>query len=265
LKVVHMGAVSTGMVVVLGIVVVLPAFMQKSAPPTLDFVLLFRIHGDDTLHGWCDDLSAALEKHGVPAVVLVAGNLADRHPACISVKNSRVDIGSQTYSYVGLASVPDYSYALYEVERGKQAVDAAGQTESRLFGAPYGSVDPENLYSMLSRSGITADFSYTDHYNLWQSDGNGGGDGDGGGRQLFVRHDAAGYDGSQHTPEFFFSLEKTDSPVIIRFDSSSVSVAKIDQFVHGLESGNPERYHIRLSNASDLAGEPLTIRGGDGS
>jgi hypothetical protein len=252
-----MGAISTGMVVVLGIIVVLPAFMQKSAPQTLDFVLLFRIHGDDTLPSWCDDLSAVLEKHGVPAVVLVAGNLADRRPACVSdfVKNSRVDIGSQTYSYVGLASILDYSYALLEVERGKQAVDAAGQIESRLFGAPYGSVDAENIYSMLSRSGITADFSYADHYNLWQNDGDGG-------RQFFVRHDAAGYDGSQHTPEFFFSLEKTDTPVIIHFDSSSVSVAKIDEFVRRLESGNPERYHIRLSNASDLAGEPLTIRGG---
>lgn len=252
MKVIHLGAISTGMVVLLGVIVVVPAFTQKNAPPQLATILLFSVAegNGEGLPAWCQDLAGVLEKHGVKATVFVAGHTADAHPGCVSIfsRNGNIDIGSQTYGYVDLASVTDYSLALDEVRKGKQAVDKAGNVDSRLFQAPYGSVDG-NIYSMLSRSGISADFSYPDHYNKYY-------DGE------FIRYNISSYDGSKHPASFFSGLGSAGrplSPIVITFDSS-VPVPQIDAFLAELQSARPDNYDFQFVNASDLAGTTLTDR-----
>lgn len=258
MKVMHLGAISTGMVVLLGVIVVVPAFTQKNAPPQLATMLLFSVAENaagDGLPAWCQDLAEVLEKHGVKAAVFVAGRVADEHPQCVSIfsRNGDIDVGSQTYSYIDLALVADYSLALDEVRKGKQAVDMAGNIDSHLFQAPYGSVDEENIYSMLSRSGISADFSYADHYNKYY-------DGE------FIRYNISRYDGSEHPASFFSGLgsaghhqSSLSSPIVITFDSS-VPVPQIDKFLGELQSARPDNYDFQFVNASDLAGTTLTAR-----
>jgi len=205
-------------------------------------MLSFSILEIGNVSEYCSNLSSILTLHNVKATVFFVGRGAEQNPEAVSCLSNACDIGSQTYSYVDLTSIPDYTVQLDEVERGKQAVDSAGDLCSKLFKAPYGSTD-ENIYSLLGRSEIIADFSYEDHYNIYENG-------------HFVRFEAAVYEGSNHTADFFLTLPETDRPLIIDFDNT-YSTSNIDFFLSRLKTGK-----IEFVTASEVAGTPLTIRGG---
>jgi hypothetical protein len=201
------------------------------------------VEGRDDASAWCNDLSSALERQRVKATIFVTGRTADLYPDCITSLASidGIDIGSQTYSYVNLASVDDYLKAKEEVKNGKLAVDRAGNIESRLFRAPFGSTD-QNIYSLLSSSNIAADFSYRTQYNKFE-----------GGQ--FVKYDLVTCTCASWPPEKVWKLLEAGDPVVIE-SSSRTPVSEIEGFISALKSDG----RIKLVNASDLTGLDLTVR-----
>lgn len=246
MKAAHLGMITTGMIVLLSVVVIIPAFTQQHAQPEVQVMLAFDINNTRNLPAWCTGIAASLENHGIPGTVFMAGKVAEQYPQCVAIfsANEWVDIGSKTYSHVDLTLMADYTKAFDEVRKGKEAVDRAGNLDSRLFRAPYGSTD-ENIYSMLSRSGIAADFSYDDQYNKYH-DGN------------FIRYDVTIYDGAELSPDYLLNLE-SNQPVIINFDNS-VSVNEIDEFLGKVVSSQAAQYDPVFVNASDLTQMQLTRR-----
>lgn len=239
MKLVNVGVISTGAVIILGIVMVVPAFF----PPIqkLPILLTFTIDDDNNLPTWCDQLSSILKKHDARAVVFVSGKLAQKYPQCITGFSNKVDIGSSTYDYSQLTSISDYSKQLDEIQKGKSAVDTAGKLNSKIFKAPYGSVD-DNIYSLLIRSGILADFSYDNQYNKYYNG-------------QFIKFDLISYDGNKVTSTFIDGLEPDKGIISINYDNST-PVEKIDEFISKLDLGK-----IKFFNASDITGVDLTVRG----
>lgn len=239
MKIVHVSAIATAIVIVLGIVLVIPPYLQPRQP--LVVLLSFNIENDKNLPQWCSDLSSVLDKYDVKATIFVTGKVADRYSECVTAFSNNVDVGSQTYNYVDLTSIEDYVTQLNEVKNGKIAVDNAGDIDSKLFKAPYGATD-ENIYSLLSRSDILADFSYKNQYNKYH-DGK------------FIKFNLTAYDGTAHPADFFRGLP-VDKPVLINFDNS-VSIEKIDDFISKLQSRQ-----ILFVDASELTGINLTVKQG---
>lgn len=242
MKIVHVSAIATAVVIVLGIVLIIPSYLQPRQP--LVVLLSFSIVNDKNVPEWCTDLSSVLEKHDIKATIFVTGKVAERYSECITAFSNNIDVGSQTYSYVELTSIKDYTAQLNEVKNGKLAVDDAGGIDSKLFKAPYGATD-ENIYSLLNRSGILADFSYKNQYNKYY-------DGE------FIKFDLTTYDGSTHSVDFFRALP-VDKPILINFDNS-IPIEKIDGFISMLKSRQ-----ILFVDASELTGINLTVKQGDKS
>jgi peptidoglycan/xylan/chitin deacetylase (PgdA/CDA1 family) len=238
MKIVHYGAISTAIVILLGIAMVIPPFIQPTPP--LIVLLSFSLINDNNAPSWCNDISSILEKQDVKAVVFVTGKAAERHPECVKAFPDTVDIGSQTYHYVSLTSISDYTYALEEIQSGKKAVDNAGRLSSKLFKAPYGDTD-ENIYSLLNRSDILADFSYQDEFNKYYNG-------------EFIKLDLVTYDGTAYPANFFQNLTAKDGPVQIVFDDKT-SPHQVDDFISKIKSR-----HIKFVSASELAGIDLTVR-----
>ena len=241
MKIIQVGAISTGTVIILGLAMVVPAFMQPAHP--LLVLLSFNIVDDENTSQWCNDLSSVLEKHNVKAVVFITGKVAQENPECVSGFSSDIDIGSQTYDYVDLTSINDYAKQLEEIKEGKTVVDKVGNLDSKLFKAPFGATD-ENIYSLLSRSGILADFSYQNQYNKYY-DGK------------FIKFDLTTQDGLGKSPDYYQNLKPDQGPIIINFDNHT-PIDKIDRFVSELKSS-----HVRFVSASDLTGIDLTINKGE--
>lgn len=239
MKLAQLGGMSTGMVVILSIVLVVPAFTQKPLNAYQQVMLSFSIADGANLPQWCSDLSSVLEKHQARAAVFVSGSVADAHPDCVSAFSGSpfIDIGSQTYSYANLTAI-DYGAALDEVWDGKVAVDEAGGIDSKMFRAPYGSTD-ENVYSLLYRSSILADFSYSGQYNKYDAG-------------QFVKFNIASYDWPD-VPEKFDVAAGV--PAAINFDNHD-SAADIEATIAKLLS-DPQ---VKLVNASDLTKTELTVR-----
>lgn len=236
MKIAHAGIISTSVVLIMGVFIIIPPYLTQQKP--LVALLFFDISNNPNLPQWCDDLSSTLQKQNIKATIFVTGEVAQSHPSCVSTLAGRNDVGSSTYDYYNLTG-QDYSDQLDEVKSGKDAVDAAGHIDSRLFKAPYGKTD-DNIYSILSQSGILADFSYNGQYNKFY-DGK------------FLKFDATVYNGTQYTPDFFRNLS-SDKPVIIDFDNNT-PVVSIDDFISHLKTK-----HIYLLNASALTGLDLTVR-----
>jgi len=241
MKITYAGAISTAAVILLGMVLIIPAFSPPSPPDNYRqrVLLVFSVADEGDASEWLLDLSFTLNKHQVPATVFVSGKLASSHPECIVAFADNVDIGSRTYSYVELPAIPDYLIQLEEVENGKNAVDTAGNLNSKLFMAPFRETDDE-IYSLLSRSGIIADFSYTDHYNKFHNG-------------QFIRFEIESYDGSEYSADFFLHIE-TEEPIMILFESDT-PVTRIDDFIAILKSGK-----THFINASEITGLNLTLR-----
>ena len=238
MKIVQVGAIITGIVITLGVLLVVPEFLRPS--PTQPILLSFSVTNEQNLPNWCHDLSNVLSKYDVKAAVFVIGKVAERHPDCVNGFPSGVDIGSESYDYVSLPSISDYSTQLQEVKTGKMAVDKAGNLDSKLFKAPYGATDA-NIYSLLSRSNILADFSYNEQYNKYY-DGK------------FIKFDLVTYNGSKYYTSFFRHLP-SDKPVLVNFDNST-PMSQIDEFISEFKSKN-----FRFVSATELTSMDLTIHG----
>ena len=254
MKLAHLGAISTGTVIVLGIALIAPAFIRSSSDANrgVSILLSFDVLGsnDEAASDWCSDLASVLDRHKTKAVVFMAGKTAKESPECVTSFSEDVDIGSQTYSYVDLTAV-DYRVALDDVWMGKVAIDEAGRISSKLFKAPYGSAD-DNIYSLLRRSEILADFSYADHYNKFEND-------------QFVKYNLTSFAGDQDGQGQFFALisdpsSSVTAPVVVNFDDS-MQIQHIDDFLTELEGVQDDRIH--LVSASDLLGVDLTVREGE--
>lgn len=248
MKLVHFGAISTGTIILIGVVLVAPSFFRaqyRSSSPVTPVLLVFDVResGDaKEVSSWCKDLSTFIAEHRVRGAVFVSGKVAQAAPECTSFP-PEIDIGSSTYSYSDLTAIGDYAAALDEVQRGKQAVDKAGNLDSKLFRAPYKSTDGD-IYSLLERSGIVADFSYDDHYNKYENG-------------LFIRYDAKSYSGSQALAKD--PGEGPSVPLIVSYDNSA-PVDHISEAVLELKSSLGGGFEF--VSASGLAGLDLTIREG---
>lgn len=238
MKIVRVGAIITGIVIAMGIVLILPEFLRPS--PTQPILLSFNIINEQNLPNWCHDLSSVLAKNNVKAAVFVIGKVAERHPDCVTGFPQDVDIGSESYDYISIPSIADYSTQLEEVKNGKAAVDKAGNIDSKLFRAPYGATDA-NIYSLLNRSNLLADFSYNEQYNKYY-DGK------------FLKFDLVTYNGTKYYTSFFRHIP-ADEPVLINFDNST-PISKIEEFISEFKSEN-----FRFVSATELTSLDLTVRG----
>jgi peptidoglycan/xylan/chitin deacetylase (PgdA/CDA1 family) len=241
LRLKHAGIITTALVIVAGFAMISPLFLRPGGTEIRQKVMLsFSVSESDGVVEWCRDLSSILNGYNMGATVFMVGKVAEEYPQIVSCFGDKVDVGSQTYDNTDLTSIPEYSLKLEEVKDGKTVVDNAGHLYSRVFRAPFGVTD-QDIYSLLSRSGILADFSYDNQYNLYQ-DGQ------------FVRHDAAVYQGRDYSPDFFLTLPNVSKPLIIVFDNTS-PIYSIKNFITGLKKG-----HLEFVNASRLAGFTLTDR-----
>lgn len=238
MKIVHVGAIVTGIVITMGVLLIVPEFLRPS--PTQPVLLSFSITNEQNLPNWCHELAAVLQKYDAKAAVFLIGKVAERHPDCVTVFPNGVDIGSESYDYVPLASIADYAAQLEEVKNGKAAVDKAGNLDSKLFRAPYGITDV-NIYSLLNRTNLLADFSYNEQYNKYY-DGK------------FLKFDLVTYNGTKYYTSFFRHVPQ-DEPVLVNFDNST-PVSQIEEFISEFKS---ENFHF--VSASDLTSLDLTVHG----
>jgi peptidoglycan/xylan/chitin deacetylase (PgdA/CDA1 family) len=244
MKLKHVAIIMTALVIVAGFAMISPLFLRIGNNESKQKVMLsFSVSESADVIDWCQNLSSLLDKYNMGASVFIVGKVAEQYPQVVSYFSDKVDIGSQTYSNLSLTGIPDYLLKLQEVKEGKMAVDLAGSLYSRIFRAPFGATD-QNIYSLLSRSGILADFSYENQYNVYQ-DGQ------------FVKYDAITYMARDYSPDFFLSLSKTTEPVIIVFDNS-YPISDIEVLISMLQKAD-----VEFVNASEFTGLTLTIRGGD--
>ena len=243
MKTIHLALITTGLTLAVGLTFSLPIFLvATNSTPKQVVMLSFSINDDVNMPDWCNQLSAILEEKKTKATIFLAGKMADQYPQCVSnlSNNNDLDIGSKTYSYVSLDSIQDYSLKLEEVRNGKRAVDAAGNIDSRLFKAPQPETG-EDIYSLLDRTGILADFSYPDMYNKRYGD-------------YYIKFDVTSYD-VRNLADLQEDSLAANTPVIMNFDNTY----SIDAIHDQLERLN--RNNIRLVNASELTDIPLTIKG----
>lgn len=238
--------ISTACIIVAGFAMISPLFFRANGAasqpviPPQKVMLGFSITEKDNVVDWCRQLTSLLDDYVIGATVFIPGELAEKYPECVWDFNKKIDIGSQTYSNRDLTKISDYLIKLDEVQKGKKALDEAGEIDTKAFMAPFRATD-QDIYSLLGRSGILADFSYDNQYNVYDNG-------------QFVKHDAATFKAGNYKPDYFLTLPETETPVIIFFDNT-YSITDIEKYLSVLNEG-----YIKFINASELAGLPLTIR-----
>jgi hypothetical protein len=103
-----------------------------------------------------------------------------------------------------------------------------------------GGVD-ENIYSLLRRSQIVAEFSYHDHYNLYHNG-------------TFVKYDLVAINGSKDFRKID-NVSGSTVPLAVNFYNSD-NLSEIDNDIKELRS----RHEYQLISSSDLANMNLTVR-----
>jgi peptidoglycan/xylan/chitin deacetylase (PgdA/CDA1 family) len=230
------------MVIAVGFVLISPLYFHPAdSNGKQEIMLSFSVTHPDNSVEWCKNLSSILDQYNLSATVFIVGQVAEENPQTVTVFGDKVDIGSLTYSNVNLTSIYDYSLKLHEVTKGKEAVDQAGNLDSKSFQAPAQATD-EDIYSLLSRSGILADFSYNSQYNVYQND-------------QFIKFEAITVQAQSSQPETILNRASTNQPLIIQFDDTCPSTY-IAGFIESLVTGDFE-----FVNASELTGLALTVRG----
>lgn len=241
MKLKHAAIVATVIVLVGGFALISPLFLHAlKGKPQQGVMFAFIISDSKNAVEESRSISGVLGKRNLKASVFIPGEIAERHPEIISFFGDKADIGSQTYSNINLTTITDYSLKLQEVDRGKRAVDTAGSLNSMLFHAPSGATD-QDIYSLLSRSGIFADFSYENQFNVYRNG-------------QFEKYQAVTFMARNYSPNFFSTVSRISGPVIIYFQG--------DYPANDLETiiSTLERQKVKFLTASDLAGFPLTIR-----
>ena len=224
-----------------GFAMITPLFFRPEKVEAKQKVLLiFSVADSQNAVEWCQNLASILYDNKAGAAVFFAGKVAEKYPEAIWDFNDRVDIGSQTYNNTDLTTISDYSVKLQEVQEGKFAVEDASGLDTKLFRAPFGKTD-QDIYSLLSRSGILADFSYENQYHVYING-------------KFLTFDLTTYKGRYYSPSYFSTLPMTNEPFIIEFDNT-YSISSINDFFTGL---NMEAFEF--INASQLVGFSLTGR-----
>ena len=239
MKLLLAGTIATGLVIFASVLLILPIYLPSETPALA--MLSFEIIYEENLPDWCIDLSQHLKQNRINAAVFFPGYIAEKFPECVKSFSDGVDIGSQTYNYANLQQISDYSLQLAEVKNGKYAVDQAGNLNTKLFKAPYGSTD-ENIYSILYQSGILADFSYKEQYNKYFEN-------------QFIKFETQYYNLTQ-TKSFFLNGNDKQKPIIIHYDNTN-DITKIKKIIKEINSEN-----VRFVNPSELTGIDLTQKRG---
>lgn len=243
MKLKHAAIAATTLVIVAGFAMVIPFFFQPARTEERQKVMLSVTISDSAdLPGWSQDLSSLLNRDDVPASVFIVGKVAGQYPEVVTRFGQKVDIGSMTYSNLNLTEISDYSAKLREVKEGKIAVDSAGSMYTRIFQAPFGATD-QDIYSLLSRSDILADFSYESQYNVFHNG-------------QFIKYDAITYKARDYPPSFFSRLPQTTVPVIIIAFDNSFPVPAVKELISALKKAG-----VDFVNASQLTGFNLTRKG----
>jgi hypothetical protein len=240
LKLKRVGLITTCLVVLAGLFMVTPLFLGRVGSKAKAVVMLsFSISDPVGAVPWSQSLSQVLRQRKIGASVFIVGQIAEKYPAIFNDFAPNVDIGSQTYRNTSLVEIADYSTKLAEVRDGKQAVDEAGRLTTSIFRAPFGATD-QDIYSILSRSGILADFSYAEQFNVFRDN-------------QFIKYEAMTFVGHELTENQISDLvESSSKPIIVYFDNHD-SISLIDHVIALLSQGN-----VHFVNASELAGIPLT-------
>ena len=244
----HLGAISTGTVVIIGLILIAPSFIRENSDANRGNMLLLTFDIEDerdplSNSEWCRDLSVLLEKYQLKAAVFLSGSQAEKSPPCVDSFSTDVDIGSRTFSHIDITKT-EYLTALHEVRSGKETIDNVGKLDSRLFKAPYLSTD-ENIYSLLNRSAIVADFSYPSQYNVYENG-------------QFIKHEIRTLSFNSLEQEESLNLISQDSsiPLVITFTSSN-GIDQIESFFRQIDRSDQK---LRVVNASELTGISLTVR-----
>jgi len=243
MKLVYFGGISTGIVLILGMIMVLPPFLQPE--PKQQLLLSFSISEGENLSNWCDELSSILIENKVKGAVFISGEVAKKFPRCVTSFSNEVDIGSQAFHYSPITKISAYSLQLDEIQKGKNTIDEIGNLDTKLFKAPYGETD-DNIYSLLSHSDILADFSYKDQYNKFYED-------------QFIWFKIKSYESSDYANSLTPIISNIESkgnqiPIVINFEGK-IPIDEIEEVLFNLKSKNFE-----FVNASDLVGYELTKR-----
>lgn len=238
----HAAIIATALVLIVGFAMIAPLYLRESKiEPKQKIMLTFSVLDSENSVEWCQNLSKILASHNMAAVVFFVGQVAEQNPQAVTCFSNKVDIGSETFSYVNLTSIYDYSIKLQEVQQGKAAVDNAGKLNSQIFQAPYGATDSD-IYSLLNRSGILLDLSQTNSYNYYQNG-------------QFIKFDDSTFNAKDHTPDYYIGKTQSSTLKIIEFDDTW-STPTINTFLNKLSTGNFE-----FISASDLTGIDLTHLG----
>ena len=223
MRIKYVGIIVIAVLILIGVVILLPIYFQQQPRPTV--MLSFSIINNENIPKWCNDLASILQKHSIKATVFITGELAESYPNCVTIFSSKntVDIGSSTYNYSDLAPVSDYSKALEEIKGDKMTVLYRLIIFIKVFILLYGFTD-ENIYSLLTNSGILADFSYTKPDRISMKNGG-----------FINSNDTIAYDGSNSSSltELSKTLLSPKKPVMVNFDNS-VPVSQIDSFIAGI-------------------------------
>ena len=230
--------IATSLIIFLGTLVISPIFLmaEKSTP----VMLSFNIYDTPNLESWCQDLSYFLSSENISGTIFISGKLAEKYPICINSFPENFDVGSRTFSYVQLPQIPDYSIQLEEVQKGKETINKIGKIESKLFKAPFGDTD-ENIYSILSRNEIYADFSYQNQYNKFYEN-------------QFLKFDLLTYDSQQISVDLIQDIETSKIPIQIEFDTNN-SLEEIKKTINEIST-----WKIEFVNASNITKMGLTLR-----
>ncbi len=253
------GAIITAFIIVIGVALLYPAlkletkFIAKnqsaknqsaknqSANDRQLVLLTFNIVNTSNMPTWCYELSKFLQDNKVPSTIFITGDIADRYPTCVTSFGSDVDIGSSSYTYNNITLIPDYIAQLDVIKKGKKSIDSRGMVNSTLFRAPYGDVD-ENIYSQLARSKIVADFSYSDHYNVYTNGSSG---------KTFYRFPLIT---SNNLSESQKIVPNPNIPLMINFYNYE-PIRSIEEFLN-----SNSRFHYQFQSASELTKINLTLR-----
>ena len=232
------GIIATSTIIFLGVLLVSPVFLIAEKPTPV--MLSFSLYDQSNLEIWCKELSEWASSKNIKGSIFLSGEVAEKYPSCITLFPKSFDVGSQTYSYVQLNQINDYSVQLEEVQKGRESINKVGNLDSKLFKAPYGETD-DNIYSILNRNEILADFSYQNQYNKFHNN-------------QFLKFDLVTYDSHDVSNNIKDDVELSEFPIQIEFNSFQ-SITEIKKIVNEIQSWN-----IEFESASDVSNLELTRR-----
>jgi peptidoglycan/xylan/chitin deacetylase (PgdA/CDA1 family) len=238
------GVVATAIVVVIGALYAAPPYIKwvESSQRVPSVMLSFSITSDKNMPEWCESVAELLNKNQLNAVVFFPGKIAEKYPDCVRSFHHGVDKGSSTYSFTKLSAERDYLDQLEDVRKGKAVLDSIAHVESKSFKAPYGYTD-DNIYSLLSRNNITADFSKDGSYNKYND-------------KIFIYYDLTTFNLNEFSSEEIGSqvAKKVAGQIQITADNS-VPLEKISSLVNDIL----QKQDAKFVSASDIAETNLTV------